>query len=434
VAGAPRQRIWLGSSRFVVGQDRPPCAPWSGFLGAVRTVVQVPARQLTFEGKRWRRRAVAGAFRLRLRRAGGRGRAVDALECGCRPATGPPASSVDLGWMWTCRRGPGGLPVGRWRPHGSGCRHPAAQTGGQALCRCTSFAVTGTSEERRRRDGTVTADYQLGSLGRGGADLRSRSTCGSPPGASPWTRSLRIQAAGGGGDRRRGHGSRALRGARRGRCCANAVRTACQGSLGSARSAQLRRAGGARRRSRSSCARWACGPPRLRNAQAALQRLQGRRRCVFPEVVLAALLRQQGGSSWPPWRRSTATPSSLPPKSRKEARAVCRASRSRRCREQILVRDAGALAFRRRAAERLLTVNGKSIPLASSCTHHVPRPLIADRLARLSRDTRSARMACQSPPSQGVRKHRRVGRACGARPWRVSCGGVSIMRSMMARG
>jgi len=104
----------------------------------------------------------------------------------------------------------------------------------------------------------------------------------------------------------------------------------------------------------------------LRNAQAALQRLQGKAALRLPEVVLAALLRQQGRQQLAALAEEHGDAEQPSADEVEEAAGQYAAQQIETLvAQQILVRDAGALAFAAELRNGLLTVNGKSIPLAS---------------------------------------------------------------------
>jgi uncharacterized protein YdgA (DUF945 family) len=260
------------------------------------------------------------------------------------------------------RRGPGGLPVGRWRLGMEWMSvTPPAQTEAKPFA-MHSFAVTGTSEER---DGAmdVTADYQLGSLVAEGLtygpfDLRLAARRLAVDAL------VRIQAA--------GEEAIAAGATAEGRSEALGVALLANADALLAKdpsvaldqlsfdmpegrvaaSFELRTVG--------------LRAAELRNAQAALQRLQGKAALRLPEVVLAALLRQQGRQQLAALAEEHGDAEQPSAEEVEEAAGQYAAQQIETLvAQQILVRDAGALAFAAELRNGLLTVNGKSIPLAS---------------------------------------------------------------------
>jgi uncharacterized protein YdgA (DUF945 family) len=353
--------IWLGSEPLVVGRDAAPVRTLVGFLGAVRTVVQVPARQLTFEGGTLETAAVAGAFDF----GSGERVAVGELSMPSMRLQASDGAAGELRGLRLdvdLRRSPAGLPVGRWRLGMEWMSvTPPAQTEAKPFA-MHSFAVTGTSEER---DGAmdVTADYQLGSLVAEGLtygpfDLRLAARRLAVDAL------VRIQAA--------GEEAIAAGATVEGRSEALGVALLANADALLAKdpsvaldqlsfdmpegrvaaSFELRTVG--------------LRAAELRNAQAALQRLQGKAALRLPEVVLAALLRQQGRQQLAALAEEHGDAEQPSADEVEEAAGQYAAQQIETLvAQQILVRDAGALAFAAELRNGLLTVNGKSIPLAS---------------------------------------------------------------------
>ena len=353
--------IWLGSEPLVVGKGNAPLRSLVGFLGAVRTVVDVPARSLTFEGGTLETAAVTGALDFE---AGGRVAVGELSMPSLRfhASDGGAGELRDVRFDIDTRRGPGGLPVGEWR---FGLQSMSITPGAKAQAKpfaLDNLTVTGTSEEH---DGAldVAAVYRLGSMTAEGEtygpfDLRLAARRLAADAL------LRIQAAGeeaiaagASADERAAAIGVAL--------LANADTLFAkdpsvaieqlsfdtpQGQI--AASFELRAVG--------------LRTAELRNLQAALQRLQGKAALRVPEVVLSALLRQQGRQQLAAKAEEDADGGAPSAEEIEKAADEYAAQQIETLvAQQILVRDAGAVALAAELRNGLLTLNGKSIPLAS---------------------------------------------------------------------
>lgn len=357
--------IWLGSEPLVVGSGKAPLRTLIGFPGGVRVVVDVPARELAFEGGGLATAPVTGAFDFG---PAGQVAVGDMSMPSLRfhASDGGAGELRDLRFDVDVRRGPGGLPVGTWR---FGLESLSIAPGAQAQAHpfaLHAFTVRGTSEER---DGAmdVAAEYHVGSVLAEGEkygpfDLRLSA------GRLAVDALARIQAAG--EDALEAGASAEQRAQVLGiALLANADalfakdpsvaldRLSLETPQGPVTASFELRAVGLR-------------AAHLSNLEAALAHFQGKAALRLPAVVLDGLLRQQG-------RRQVTAQAEKDGEAMPAQEDIETAAREYAAQQidtlvaqQVLVRDAGALAFAADLRNGLLTVNGKSIPLAS----FIPRP------------------------------------------------------------
>lgn len=357
--------IWLGSAPLVVGSGEAPVRTLVGFLGGVQTLVDVPARQLALEGGALEMAAVTGAFDF------GSGARVAVGELSMPSlrfdaSDGAAAELRDLRFELDLRRGPGGLPVGSWRLGlESMAITPVARGEGKPFA-LRAFTVTGTSEER---DGAMdaTADYRVGSILAEGEtygpfDLRLSARRLAVDAL------LRIQAA---GDEAVAAGATAEE---RAQALGVALLANADALLAKDPAIALDQLSLDVPQGRVAAAfelrTQGLRAADLRNLPAALQRLQGKATLRMPEVVLDALLRQQGRQQLiaRAEKDGEATPSAE--QADKAGRDYAAQQIETLVAQQLLARDGGAVTFAAELRNGLLTVNGKSIPIAAL----LPRP------------------------------------------------------------
>jgi uncharacterized protein YdgA (DUF945 family) len=359
--------VWLDSAPLIVGDGTAPVRTHVGFFGAARTSVAVPARQVTLEGGgRLETAAVAGAIEF------GAGEHLAVGELGMPFASlqaddGVAARIDALKLALDLRRGPGDLPVGTWRLSVGGVSVEAAAQG-QAF-RLDGFEVSGSSAVR---DGAidVAADYALRSVVAEGKtygpfDLRLAAR-GLDVDAIARIQSAGEDAAAAGAtveERSQALGIALL---------ANAdALLARDPSLALERltldlpdgrvtaSFELRSIG--------------LKVAQLRNPEAAMQGVQAKAALRMPEVVLDALLRQQGRQRLAALAEAEGEDEPPPAEEVEEVAEQYAAQQIEALiAQQILVRDAGAVSLAAELRNGLLTVNGKTVPLAALLQRPVP--------------------------------------------------------------
>jgi uncharacterized protein YdgA (DUF945 family) len=350
--------IWLGSEPLVVGDGEAPVRTLVGFLGSTQTLVQVPARKLGFSGGTFESAPVVGEFRF----GGGDTVASGELsmpslrvtaEDGVRGELGGLRLAVDL------RRGPAGLPVGEWR-------FELAQVSVSSPEEAKAFALDGleVAGASTVSDGALdgSADYRVRSVSADGQtfgpfDMRIAVR------RLPVDALARIQAA---SDEATAAGASAEE---RSQALGVALLANADALLAMDPSVALERltaelpdgAVAASLELRAVGLRLV----QLRDAETALGHVQGKAALRLPEATLDALLRQQGRHQLA--ALAEAQDEAEPP-SEEEIEALAGEFAAQQIEglvaQQILVRDAGALALAAELRNGLLTVNGKSIPLA----------------------------------------------------------------------
>jgi uncharacterized protein YdgA (DUF945 family) len=350
--------IWLGSEPLVVGDGDAPVRTLVGFLGSARTLVQVPARQLAFSEGTLESAPVAGDFRF------GAGDTVASGELSMpslRVTTtdGVQGELAGLRLEVDLRRGPAGLPVGEWR-------FALARAAVSSPEEAKAFALEGleVAGASTVSDGALdgTADYRLRSLSAEGEtfgpfDVRIAVR------RLPVDALARIQAA---SDEAAAAGASAEE---RSQALGVALLANADALLAQDPSVALERLnaelpGGAVAASfelRAVGLRVA----QLRDAETALGHVQGKAALRLPEATLDALLRQQGRHQL---TALVEEQGEAEPPSEEEIEELAGQFAAQQIEglvaQQILVREAGALALAAELRNGLLTVNGKSIPLA----------------------------------------------------------------------
>lgn len=358
--------VWLDSAPLIVGDGTAPVRTLVGFLGSARTIVAIPARQVTLEGGRLETAAVAGDIRF------GAGEHVAVGELSMPFASlqgddGVAARVDDLKLALDLRRGPSDLPVGVWR-FGVGRVSLSVPEQAQAFA-LDGLEVSGSSEVR---EGAldVAADYGLRAFVAEGKtygpfDLRLAARRLDIPAIA------RIQLAG---------EDAAAAGAtveERSQALGIALLANAEALLAKDPSVALERLTldlpdgrvTASFELRSSGLKVA----QLRDPEAALQGIQAKAALRMPEVVVDALLRQQGRQRLAALAEEQGEEEPPPAEEVEEVAGQYAAQQIETLvAQQLLVRDAGALSMAADLRNGLLTVNGKSIPLAAFLQRPAP--------------------------------------------------------------
>jgi uncharacterized protein YdgA (DUF945 family) len=351
--------IWVGSVPLVVGEGKAPLRTLVSFLGSGRTVVEVPARQLAFPGGTLEVAPVDGQLVFGAGDVVARGQlAMPSLmlradDGGVAELAGA-ALSVDL------RRGPAGLPVGVWR---FGLDRMVIEAPDEAKAfAADGVEISGSSEVR---DGAMdlVANYRLRSARVDGKtygpfDMRLAARQVAADAIA------RIQAAG---------EEAAATGAtveERSTALGVAMLANAEALFARDPSVALEQLAFDMPEGRvaASFEVRAVGlkVAELGSVEKVLQRLQGKAALRLPEVVLDALIRQQGRQQVAAQTEQSAEAEQPSAEEVEEAVAQYAAQQIETLvTQQLLVRDAGAVSVSAELRNGLLTVNGKSIPLAA---------------------------------------------------------------------
>lgn len=351
--------IWLDSEPLVVGEDGAPVRTFVGFLGSATTLVEVPARQVAFAGGTLETAAVTGEFRF----GGGDRIVVGWLSLPSVRAQGPDGAIGELGGLEVranVRRDAGGLPLGDWR---FALERMAFDVPAEAKAfTLAGLEISGSSE---LRDGAIdfAADYRLASLTAEGQtygpfDLRLAVRRLAVEALA------RIQAA---GDEAAAAGATVEE---RSEALGVALLANADALLAKDPSVALERLSLTLPEGQvdASLELQAVGlkVAELRTAEVVLQRVQGKAALRLPEATLDALLRQQGRHQLAALAEEHADAEQP---SAEEVEEVARQYAAQQIEalvtQQILVRDGSAITLAAELRNGLLTVNGKTIPLAA---------------------------------------------------------------------
>jgi uncharacterized protein YdgA (DUF945 family) len=351
--------IWLGSEPLVVGDGTAPLRTLVGFLGSAKTLIQVPPRKVALSGGTLETAAVSGELNFGAGERVAFGELLMPLvrlqgSDGVVGELGGLELTVDL------RRGPAGLPVGVWR-FGVNRMALSAPADARAFV-LDAFEVSGRSEVRDDAM-DLAADYRLRAATAEGKtygpfDLRFAARRLAVDALA------RIQAA---GEEAAAEGATAEE---RSEALGVALLANADALLAKDPSIALDQLSFDLPEGRvaASLELRAVGlrVAELRNAETALQHIQGKASLRLPEVILASLLREQG-------RQQLAALAEQDPEaaqpSAEEVEAMVGQFAAQQIEtlvaQQLLVRDGGAVAVAAELRNGLLTVNGKSIPLAA---------------------------------------------------------------------
>jgi len=351
--------VWLDSEPLIVGDGAAPVRTLVGFLGSAKTIVAVPARQLTLEGGTLETAPVSGELSF----GAGEHLAVGELSmpfASLQGNAGVAARVEGLKLALDLRRGPADLPVGVWR---FAVGRVSLSVPEQSQAFALDGLEVGGSSEVREGAMDVAADYRLRSF------VAEGKTYG-PFDMGLAARRLdvdavaRIQAAG------EGATAAGATVEERSQALGIALLANADALLAKDPSVALERLTldlpDGRVTASFELRSVGLKVAQLRNAEAALQGVQGKAALRLPEVVLDALLRQQGRQRLAALAEEQGE-DELPSADEVEEVAGQYAAQQIEAlvTQNILVRDAGNLSLAAELRNGLLTVNGKSIPLAA---------------------------------------------------------------------